>query len=60
MGKSSIVLLARAIQHEMDHLNGIFILDRVSSAVKMGVQKELKMIKKGAVTRTKDRKAFVL
>ena len=53
-------LLARAIQHEMDHLNGIFILDRVSSAVKMGVQKELKMIKKGAVTRTKDRKAFVL
>ena len=53
-------LLARAIQHEMDHLNGIFIIDRVSSAVKMGVQKELKMIKKGAVTRTKDRKAFVL
>jgi len=53
-------LLARAIQHEMDHLNGIFIIDRVSSAVKMGVQKELKMIKKGAVTQAKDRKAFVL
>jgi hypothetical protein len=44
----------------MDHLNGIFIIDRVSSAVKMGVQKELKMIKKGAVTQAKDRKAFVL
>jgi len=26
----------------------------------MGVQKELKMIKKGAVTQAKDRKAFVL
>jgi len=53
-------LLARAIQHEIDHLNGIFIVDRVSSAVKMSVDKDLKMIKKGAMSRSKDRKAFVL
>ncbi len=53
-------LLARAIQHEMDHLNGIFIVDRVSTTIKMGVEKELKEIKKDAISRAKDRKAFVL
>ena len=30
-------LMARAIQHEMDHLNGIFIVDRVSQTEKMSV-----------------------
>lgn len=38
-------LLGRAIQHEMDHLNGILIIDRVSSLEKMKVNKELKEIK---------------
>ena len=53
-------LLSRAIQHEIDHLNGVFIVDRVSSTVKIGVGKELKMIEKGAVSKASDRKAFVL
>ena len=53
-------LLARAIQHEIDHLNGIFIVDRVSSTAKIGVGKELKIIEKDAVFRANERKAFVL
>ena len=34
-------LLARAIQHEMDHLNGTFIVDRVSVTEKIKYKKEL-------------------
>ncbi len=34
-------LLARAFQHEIDHLNGIIFIDRVSSAVKMTMKKKL-------------------
>ena len=37
-------LLSRAIQHEMDHLNGIFIIDRVSEIEKIKYKKELKTI----------------
>ena len=53
-------LLSRAIQHEVDHLNGIFIVDRVSVSTKLGVDKELKTIKKDSVSKAKYRKAFVL
>ena len=53
-------LLARAIQHEIDHLKGVFIVDRVTKTVKMTVENDLKMIAQGAVTRAKTRKAFVL
>ncbi|MFQ6614048.1 MAG: peptide deformylase [Fidelibacterota bacterium] len=35
-------LLARAIQHEMDHLNGVMIVDHVSEIVRLKYQKELK------------------
>ncbi|NOZ74881.1 MAG: peptide deformylase [FCB group bacterium] len=35
-------LLARAIQHEMDHLNGVMIVDRVSELARMKYQQELK------------------
>ena len=38
-------LLGRAIQHEIDHLNGIFIVDRVSPLVRMQVKKQLQEIK---------------
>lgn len=38
-------LLARAIQHEMDHLNGKMIVDHVSPLVKMQVKKDLKQIR---------------
>ena len=45
-------LLARAIQHEIDHLNGIFIVDRLSNLAKMQFKKELKSIKIEAVKKT--------
>ena len=39
-------LLARAIQHEMDHLNGVFIVDRVSELERIQYQKDLKELEK--------------
>jgi len=45
-------LLARAIQHEIDHLNGIFIVDRLSDLAKMQFKKELKSIKIEAVKKS--------
>ncbi len=39
-------LLGRAIQHEIDHLNGVFIVDRVSPLTRMPVKKQLKKIEK--------------
>jgi peptide deformylase len=36
---------ARAIQHEIDHLRGILILDRVSSLKKQLLKKEIKKLK---------------
>ena len=53
-------LLARAIQHEVDHLNGVFIIDRVSKSEKMSVAKELKDIEKNSFATLNSRKAFVL
>ena len=53
-------LMARAIQHEMDHLNGIFIVDRVSQTEKMSVNKSLKDIEKSAIKKSKIRRDFVL
>ena len=35
-------LLARVIQHEVDHLNGLIILDRVRSVIKQQFRKQLK------------------
>ena len=34
-------LLARAVQHETDHLNGILFIDRMDSATKQEMQEEL-------------------
>ena len=31
-------LLARALQHEVDHLNGILFIDRMSSVAKASLQ----------------------
>ena len=53
-------LMARAIQHEVDHLNGIFIVDRVSQTTKMSVDKSLKDIEKNAIQRSNIRRDFVL
>ena len=35
-------LLARAFQHEIDHLNGVLFIDRISPAAKMAIRKEMK------------------
>ena len=39
-------LLARALQHEVDHLNGILFVDRISSAVKAALASRLKRLQK--------------
>ena len=39
-------LLARAIQHEVDHLNGILFIDRMSSAAKASLASKLKRLQK--------------
>ena len=41
-------LYARAIQHEMDHLNGKLIVDHVSSIAKLRYKTQLKEIKENA------------
>lgn len=47
-GKTAVVesdgLLARALQHEIDHLNGILFIDRMSAAGKVGMQRRLKRL----------------
>lgn len=37
-------LLARAFQHEIDHLNGILFTDRLSAAAKLGAGRKLKRL----------------
>jgi peptide deformylase len=49
-------LLARVIQHEVDHLNGVFIVDRVSPLVKMQYNKQLKMLAENAKQSKRERK----
>jgi peptide deformylase len=34
-------LLCRAFQHEIDHLNGVLFLDRISPATRMAIRKQL-------------------
>ena len=46
-------LLARVIQHEVDHLNGNLIINRVSKAEKISVSKELKAIKENSLNTMK-------
>ena len=39
-------LLARAMQHEVDHLNGILFIDRMSAATKVALRSRLKRMQK--------------
>lgn len=39
-------LLARAIQHEVDHLNGVLFIDRMNSAAKAALGSRLKRLQK--------------
>ncbi len=41
-------LLSRALQHEVDHLNGILFIDRMSSAARVGIAGKLKRLQKKA------------
>jgi len=41
-------LLSRAIQHEIDHLNGILLVDKMSAMQKMSVAGQLKRLQKEA------------
>lgn len=44
-------LLARALQHEVDHLNGILFIDRMSSVAKASLSSRLKRLQKEASKR---------
>ena len=48
-------LLARVIQHEIDHLNGNLIINRVSKAEKISVSKELRTIKENSLKTMKSK-----
>ena len=52
-------LLGRAIQHEVDHLNGVLFIDRMNSAVKAAFSSRLKRMqketKRGQRVRVQDR-----
>ena len=56
-------LLARAIQHEVDHLNGILFIDRMNSAAKAALSSRLKRLqkqtKRGKRIRPQDEQALV-
>lgn len=55
--------LARAIQHEVDHLNGILFIDRMNSAAKAALSSRLKRLqkqtKRGWRIRPRDERALV-
>src|SRR2546423_10093065 len=51
--------LARAIQHEGDHLNGILFIDRMNSAAKASLSSRLKRLQKETRRGIKHREAFV-
>lgn len=56
-------LLSRAIQHEVDHLNGILFIDRMNSAAKVALASRLKRLqkqtKRGHRTRAGDLESVV-
>ncbi|HEX3020348.1 MAG TPA: peptide deformylase [Chitinispirillaceae bacterium] len=47
-------LLARAIQHETDHLHGLMIVDHVSALQKTMIGKKLKKLKKSSRDKSQD------
>jgi peptide deformylase len=51
--------LARAIQHEGDHLNGILFIDRMNSATKAALSSRLKRLQKETRRGVKHREALV-
>jgi peptide deformylase len=41
-------LLARAVQHELDHLNGVLLVDRMSPVQKAAIAGKLKRLRRSA------------
>ena len=52
-------LLARAIQHEDDHLHGVLFIDRMSSAAKAALSSRLKRLQKETKRGIRHREALV-
>ena len=52
-------LLARAIQHEHDHLQGILFIDRMNSAAKVALSSRLKRLQKETKRGIRHREDFV-
>jgi peptide deformylase len=48
-------LLARVIQHEVDHLNGILFVEKVSNVQFKEIEPDLELIKQGKEVRPKDK-----
>jgi peptide deformylase len=55
----TIGFLARAIQHEVDHLNGILFIDRMSSGAKASLSSKLKRLQKETQHGLKHRQSAV-
>jgi peptide deformylase len=55
----AVGFLARAIQHEVDHLNGILFIDRMSSAAKVALSSRLKRLQKETQRGIKARQSLV-
>ena len=51
IGDRATGLLARAVQHEIDHLNGVLLVDRMSPVQKVAVAGKLKRLRKQAASR---------
>jgi peptide deformylase len=52
-------LLARVVQHELDHLNGILFIDRMNSAAKASLSSRLKRLQKETQRGVKHRQSLV-
>jgi peptide deformylase len=47
IGLAAAMMVSRVLQHEIDHLNGILFIDKISLLDKVKIQKELSALKKG-------------
>ena len=48
MNIKQIIFIARTIQHETDHLNGIVFIDKISELKKLSLSLEIKKIKESS------------
>ena len=47
-------LLSRAFQHELDHLDGVLFIDKISPLSKNLIRKKLQLMKKNSIPREFD------